>query len=105
MANVNQLLQALTQHIGRERGITAQRLAGRLDVSARIVRNLVSEARLDGEAVCGTPRDGYYMAANADELEETCRFLRDRAMHSLTLESRMRRVPMPDLLGQLKLPT
>ena len=41
----------------------------------------------------------------AEELESCCAFLRARAMHSLMIEARLRRLPLPDLLGQLKLPT
>ncbi len=105
MATVHHLLQAMTGHIGRDRGITAQRLAGRLDVPVRRVRQLVTEAREEGEAVCGTPRDGYYIAANDEELAETITFLKERAMCSLHIASRLSKIPLPDLLGQLKLPT
>ncbi len=105
MATVHQLLASLSGHIGRERGITAHQLAAQLGVLERQVRTLISEAREGGYGVCGTPRDGYYIAANADELEETCQFLRNRAMHSLALESRLRKLPLADLVGQLKLPT
>jgi transposase len=105
MATVNSLLQALTGHIGRDRGVSAQRLAGRLDVPVRSVRILVTEAREDGNAVCGTPRDGYYMAASAEELEETIEFLKQRALCSLHLASRLSKQPLVDLLGQLHLPT
>lgn len=105
MATAHQLLAALAGHIGREKGITATHLAARIDVPPRRVRQLVTELRLDGEAVCGHPSTGYYMAATAEEVEETCQFLRARAMHSLTLESRLRKIPLPDLVGQLKLRT
>ena len=105
MATVHQLLAALSSHIGRDRGITARHLTARLDVPERQIRTLVSEARESGYGVCGTPRDGYFIAANAEELDETCQFLRNRALHSLTLESRLRKMPLTDLVGQLKLPT
>lgn len=105
MATVHQLLATLSRHIGRDQGITASQLAPQLGVLERQVRTLISEAREGGYGVCGTPRDGYYIAANAEELEETCQFLRNRAMHSLTLESRLRKLPLADLVGQLKLPT
>ena len=105
MATKHQLLTALQAHIGRGRGITVRNLAGLLDCHARQVRTLVTELRDEGIAVCGTPRDGYYIAATAEELEETCQFLRSRAMCSLTLESRLRKVPLADLFGQLHLPT
>ena len=105
MITHQQLLTALAGHIGRERGITARHLCARLNVSERQVRSLISEARENGYGVCGTPRAGYFIAANAEELEETCKFLRCRALHSLTLESVLRKIPLVDLLGQLRLPT
>lgn len=105
MATKHNLLSALTNHIGKGRGIAAAHIAGRLDIPPRNVRALVTELREDGIAICGTPRDGYYIAETAEELEETCQFLRQRALHSLTLESRLRKIPLADLLGQLHLPT
>ncbi len=105
MATTHQLLAALTGHIGRDKGIAARHLAAMIDAPVRRVRALVTELRLEGEAVCGHPSTGYYMAATAEEVEETCQFLRARAMHSLVLESRLRKLPLPDLVGQLKLRT
>lgn len=105
MKTAHDLLSILARHVGQANGIAVAALAAQLDISDRQVRQLVSELRLSGHAVCGHPRDGYYIAATADELEETCKFLRNRAIHSLTLESRLRNIPMPDLLGQLHVPT
>jgi len=105
MATTNQLLNLLSHHIGRGNGVGVKQLALQLDTTERHVRKLVSELRDEGNAICGTPADGYYIAANAEELQHTCDFLRSRAMHSLTLESRLRNIPLPDLLGQLHVPT
>lgn len=99
------LLQLLSDHVGSENGLPAKTLGVILGITERQVRELVSALRLEGVAVCGTPQTGYYIAANAAELDETCQFLRNRAMHSLQLESRLRKIPMPDLLGQLHVPT
>lgn len=99
------LLQQLSDHVGSENGVPAKTLGVILGITERQVRELVSALRLEGVAVCGTPQTGYYIAANAAELNETCQFLRNRAMHSLQLESRLRNIPMPDLLGQLHVPT
>jgi biotin operon repressor len=99
------LLSILSRHVGRDKGIAADTLAELLGVAPRQVRTHVSALRGDGVAVCGTPETGYYIAATAEELDETCQFLRHRAMHSLTLESRLRNIPMPDLIGQLHLNT
>lgn len=105
MKTAHDLLAVLARHVGRVNGISVHALAAQLDTTERHVRSLVSELRLAGHAVCGHPRDGYYIAANAEEMEETCQFLRNRAMHSLQIESRLRNIPMPDLLGQLHVPT
>jgi predicted DNA-binding transcriptional regulator YafY len=102
--NTTHLLNALSaRHIGRERGISAKLLAYELNVTERRLRHLVSEAREAGIPLCGRPEDGYFIARTAEELQETCAFLEHRALHSLRALSRMRRLSMPELLGQLKL--
>lgn len=100
-----QVLTTLSRHIGKGNGIGVKALATQHDTTERHVRKIISDLREEGYAVCGTPPDGYFIAANADELEHTCEFLRSRAMHSLTLESRLRKIPLTDLIGQLHLPT
>lgn len=105
MATASQLLNLLSRRIGKGNGIGVRQLALQLDTTERHIRTLVSELREDCHAICGTPKDGYYIAATPEELQHTCEFLRSRAMHSLTLESRLRRIPLTDLLGQLHLPT
>jgi hypothetical protein len=101
----DQLLAVLQGHQGKEKGIGAEQLAAVLSCKKRVVRHLVTALRMDGKAVCGHPSTGYFIAANAVELEQTCRYLRDRAMTSLQLESKLRGLPLADLLGQLRLPT
>lgn len=105
MINRNDLLTSLQNHIGANNGISAEQLARQHACEKRHVRTLVSELRTAGIAVCGHPRTGYFIAATPEELEETCQFLRSRAMHSLQLESALRQVPLPDLLGQMRLRT
>lgn len=109
MAEINHIdhrvLAELAGHIGAGRGIHVIDLARDLGVRRRLIRASVSRLRNDGIAVCATPREGYYLAATEEELARSCEFLRARALHSLTLESRLRKIPLPDLIGQLKLPT
>lgn len=101
-----QLTQRLAaRHTGRSNGIKAELLALALGVHERTLRDLISSARDDGVAIVGTPETGYYIAVTADELEECCRFLRARAMHSLQIEARLRKIALPDLLGQLRVRT
>jgi biotin operon repressor len=104
-ATPDQLLFVLSHHIGKGNGIGVKQLAERFGVPERQVRKLISALRDRGQAICGTPQHGYYIASDAEELQETCEFLRSRAMHSLGLESKLRKIPLADLIGQLHLPT
>ena len=105
VVNKHQLLAVLQHHEGAGQGIGAAQLAALLGCPARTVRDLVTELRMGGVAVCGHPATGYFIAKTPEEVERTCRFLRDRAMTSLVLESKLRGLPLADLLGQLRLPT
>lgn len=106
----DQLLAVLSGHIGAENGISVERLAWRLfgpgatARDQRRIRHLVVELRRDGHHVCADPAHGYYIAENDDELDSTCKFLLARAMTSLTQISAMKRVSMPDLAGQFRIP-
>lgn len=98
-----ELINALSQHLGRDKGITGDELARLLGVTPRQLRRQISWCRDQGFSICGHPSTGYYMPVTADELDEACAFLHARAMHSLKLLARMRRVAMPTLMGQLLL--
>jgi len=99
------VLFELMMREGKARGITARDLAAIAGIPPRQVRSIVSALRLEGIAICGHPKRGYFVAVTPEELQETCAFLRARAMHSLVLESRLRNLPLPELLGQLRLNT
>lgn len=107
-----QVLTELSYHIGQANGVHVRDLVIRITGQAvscgvleRRIRTIITELRMDGAHICGHPVTGYYMAATASELEATLQFLRSRAMSSLQLESRMRRISMPELLGQITLKT
>ena len=101
----DKLLEVLSQHIGKERGVGVKRLAAQLNMPERRVRKLVSDVRKDGTAVCGHPSTGYYVATTPEELNQTLDFLKDRALHSLKLASVLGKLPLADLIGQLHLRT
>lgn len=105
MATKHDLMSRMASHIGKGKGISATHLAILLDVPERHVRKLVSEVRDEGIAICGTPATGYYVASTSEELQETLDFLKNRALHSLHLASRLSNVPLADLVGQLHLGT
>lgn len=106
--NATHLLNVLARHQGRESGIAAHDLARAIgltpnDAGRRRLRHLVSELREQGIAICAQPKTGYFIPVTPDELKESCAWLEHRAMHSLVLLSKMRKVALPELLGQLKL--
>lgn len=92
-----------THHQGRARGIRCCDLARKLRVPERAVRLLVSEAREEGIAIVATPDTGYYVATTPEELEECCQFLEHRALHSLKLLARLRKTPLAELMGQMRI--
>lgn len=104
MATKTALLNVLSRHQGKDRGIGAKALAHELGIPPRRLRSLISACRdEEGQAICGTPSTGYYVAVTPEELQESCAFLEHRALHSLRLLSRMKKVSLPALMGQLML--
>lgn len=101
--NAPELLNLLAFHQGRDHGIKARDLARVTGVTERQLRTLISALREQGIAICATPETGYFMAVTPEELSESCKFLHDRAMHSLRRASQMQKISLPDLFGQLML--
>jgi len=108
----DRVLAALSRHVGKVNGRTIEKLTAEItgepastERDERRVRKIVSELREQGIAVCAHPATGYFIAENAGELEDCCLFLRERALHSLRLESRLRKITLPELLGQLRIET
>ena len=107
----DEVLTVLSRHVGSENGVHIGALTREVTHQAadahteRAVRNAIVELRRAGHHVCAHPKSGYYLAATAEELERTCLWLYDRALCSLEQISAMRGVSLPDLRGQLRLPT
>lgn len=100
------VLNVLSRHVGRDKGINISALALAARVEERMARKLVSDLREDGIAVCAHPKTGYFIAETDAELDRYCiQFLQHRAMHSLRMISRLKKIALPDLLGQLHLKT
>lgn len=111
MSDINKstVLHALRNHIGQDAGIEIESLVWETcrreptQSRQRLAREIVSELRREGHHICAHPNHGYFIAANDKELDDTCRFLTDRAITSLAQVAAMRRVSMPDLYGQMNL--
>lgn len=103
------VLWALRRHIGSENGASARALVGEIRGTTtagdeRALRHQIEELRREGHHICGHPSTGYFIARDEAELVRTCGYLYARAMTSLQQIAAMRRVSLPDLRGQLRLP-
>ena len=97
--------QVLANHIGRANGIGEKALVLATGLTGRAIRSCIEQLRLEGRGICGKPNTGYFMAATAEELNETCEWMRSRGIKSLKQVSAMQRVAIADLIGQERLRT
>jgi hypothetical protein len=97
---------------GRGNGVPVYELVelvvGRRSSAAleREMRSVVQVLRYSGYPICAYPGRGagYYWATTTSEIDETLRFLRGRALTSLAQAGALRRLALPMLAGQLRLP-
>lgn len=106
------VLRALQRHIGKGNGVTARDLVREITGDMlpnpggeRALRHIVEDLRREGHHIGAHPRSGYFICETDEELNDTCLYLYDRAMCSLKQVSSMKNISLPDLKGQLKLPT
>ncbi|HAR46457.1 MAG TPA: hypothetical protein DCS05_09910 [Nitrospiraceae bacterium] len=102
------VLTALSNHVGVKNGISARALATHITGEAtpaaeRRLRTLIVALRCEGVPICGRPTSGYYIASTSDEVIASCMWLRSRAMTSLITISRLTQIAVPELMGQISL--
>jgi hypothetical protein len=104
------LIDLLRAQTGPQNGLHVHELAELLTGEAknqgtwRNIRSVIKGLRLQGWPICGHPSRGYYWASSSEDLQATITFLRDRAMSSLLQISKLKKVAIPILEGQLTLP-
>ena len=103
------VLAELSERRGASNGISAKLLVGRLmgeesPGGERELRSVIEALRVAGHAICATPETGYFLANTDEEINKTLSFLYTRAMTSLRQVAGVKRVALPDLRGQLRLP-
>jgi len=100
---------ALAQRPGQRHALSGEQLCQVLGVAPTVtnlrkLREAVTALRQEGWPIGATPNIGYYYATSTEELEITCRLLRSRALKSLQMRSKLARLGMALLSGQLTLP-
>jgi len=107
--NRDSVLATLSRHIGHTKGVSARDLVVEItwrsprDAQCRKLRQIIEMLRREGHHIAADPIHGYFIAETNDELNDTCTFLYNRAMTSLTQIGAMKRISMPDIAGQLKI--
>lgn len=108
----SRLLQIMMGHVGKSRNISMARLYERVFSRAwddkindtRQLRRLITALRSDGVPICSSASHtggGYFVASAGSELSDYCGQMRSRALGILKRESRLRKMTLPELLGQL----
>ncbi len=98
----------LVELIGARRGagnaIPRENLCEALDyVGERAIRQAIKHLVTEhGVAIASGP-EGYYTPVTPEELARCCDYYHSYAMSCLTVESRLRKVSMPELLGQIRM--
>jgi len=106
------LLRILYRHIGAGqkigmgelyREVFGEEWHNRIN-DTRALRTLITELRHEGVPICSVASNnggGYYLASAGSELTGYCERLRTQALKKLKLEAKIRRVSLPDLIGQM----
>lgn len=65
-------------HIGSENAIRAKKLCKYMGLTNKLLRKALNELRAEGQPIC-SDSNGYFYAANVDEIDHTISHLDDRA--------------------------
>jgi len=109
---VARLLMILSRHVGEEKAMDMGELYERvfgIPCSHKInqtrrLRKLITDLRKKGTPIGSTPAQnggGYYIVRAGSELDAYCSRIRRRALNILDIEAKLRKLAMPELLGQM----
>jgi len=112
--NRNRLLATLTSHIGETNAIG---MAGLFEAvfnrpwdnrinDTRALRTLITVMREEGIPICSVSNKdggGYYLASAGSELTNYLRRSEIRALKILSRNAKIKKVSLPDYLGQMRL--
>ncbi|MEM5789268.1 MAG: hypothetical protein AAGU11_18295 [Syntrophobacteraceae bacterium] len=106
------LIKVLGHHPGKNRAIGAGSLYEAVFGKpwrdkirdTRKLRELVTKLRNEGYPICSSSDSeggGYYLASAGSELADHCRRIHARAMKLLVMEAKLRKLSLPELMGQI----
>ena len=110
----SKILMVLSRHVGEEKAIDMGELYSRVFNEpythkinhTRRLRTIITALRRKGVPIGSTAAKnggGYYLVRAGSELDSYCGRLRRAALNKLAMEAKLRRISMPELLGQMQL--
>jgi hypothetical protein len=111
---ITKLMKIMTGHVGKSNRIGMGELyeqvfgesyQHRINDTRRI-RKLIEELRQDGVGICSIVSKeggGYFISSGGSEMNDYCKKLRSRALKLLAKEAKLRKMTMPELVGQVQL--
>jgi len=107
--NLETVRQCLEAQVGRDQALKASEIVETVTGQRstpdqeRRVRAFAKTLRLEGHPVCSHSSFGYYWAQNPGDIDAACEWLRGKALSSLGQITRLRRLALPPVAGQLTL--
>ena len=110
----SKILMILARHVGEEKAIDMGELYSRVFDepythkinNTRRLRTVITALRQKGVPIGSTAAKnggGYYLVRAGSELDAYCGRLRRAALNKLLMEARLRKISMPELLGQMQM--
>lgn len=106
----SRLLKIMFDHVGASKAVSMARLHEEVFLApwddkindTRKLRTLITALRSDGVPICSS-HNGYFVASAGSELAEYCGKIRRRALGILKREARLRKMTLPELVGEVAL--
>jgi hypothetical protein len=104
------ILRILEAHQGKDFAISRKDLVDMINapaspfpVNERWVRATIKHLITQHGERIGSCPTGYFMVETTEELEGVCEYFHGYGLSSLFVEARLRKMALPELLGQMKL--
>lgn len=104
------IMHILKSHRGKDNAISRGALVDAVNgetplfpVHERGIREAIKHLVTQHGERIGSCVGGYFLIETFEELEKVCRYYHSYGLSSLFVEARLRRVSLPDLLGQLSM--
>lgn len=97
------ILTLLEDHRGRENAITGSIIARCAGIPYDRVREIISHLVTTHNYLLGSYSRGYYMIVDSQEVDETCRSLRHRAISILYRAARIKKQSVEEIFHQARI--